>query len=177
MPNYRRVFIPGGTWFFTVNLLERHTALLTKNITQLRHAIFWTKRRMPFCIEAMVILPDHLHAVITLPPGDTNFPLRLRHIKSRFSKSLPKTEWLSGVRKKRGERGIWQRRFWEHHIRDERDFRNHVAYCYYNPVKHGLVQNIRDWPHSTIHRDVRAGRFEQDFEFTLDAHSKFGEKP
>ena len=113
MPNYRRVFIPGGTWFFTVNLLERRSKLLTENATSLRHAIFCTKRRLPFRIDALVILPDHLHAVVTLPPDDSNFPQRLRHIKSRFSKSLPKTEWLSGVRTKRGERGIWQRRYWE----------------------------------------------------------------
>ena len=105
MPNYRRVFIPGVTWFFTVNLLERHTAFLTKNITPLRHAIFWTKRRLPFRIEALVILPDHFHAVITLPPDGADFPTRIRLIKSRFSKSLSKTERLSAVRQKKGERG------------------------------------------------------------------------
>ena len=178
MPNYRRVFIPGGTCFFTVNLLERRQKLLTENVTVLKHALFWTKRRLPFRIEALVILPDHLHAVLTLPPDDANYPQRLRHIKSRFSKSLPKAEWLSGVRKKRGERGIWQRRYWEHYIRDERDFRNHVAYCYYNPVKHGHVTRIKDWPHSTYHRDVRVGRFESDF--MIDdwlKKSSFGEQP
>jgi putative transposase len=164
MSPYRRIFVPGGTWFFTVNLLERRTRLLTQNITPLRHAIFWTKRRLPFRIDALVVLPDHLHAVITLPPDDSNFPLRLRHIKSHFSRSLVKTEWLSTVRQKRGERGIWQRRYWEHYIRDKQDFRNHVAYCYYNPVKHGHVQSPRDWPHSTYLRDVRAGRFEADFQ-------------
>ncbi len=163
MPNYRRVFIPGGSYFFTVNLLERRTKLLTENIARLRHAIFWTKRHLPFRIDALVILPDHLHAVITLPPDDRNYPSRLRHIKKRFSRSLAKTEWLSSTRQKRGERGIWQRRYWEHYIRDDDDFRNHIDYCYYNPVKHGLVQSIRDWPHSTYHRDVRCGRFEEDF--------------
>ena len=127
MPNYRRVFVPGGTWFFTVNLLERRTKLLTENIAQLRHAIFWTKRHLPFRIDALVVLTDHLHAVVTLPPDDTNYPSRLRHIKKRFSRSLPKTEWLSSVRQKRGERGIWQRRYWEHYIRDEQDFRNHAG--------------------------------------------------
>ena len=176
MPNYRRVFVPGGTYFFTVNLLERRTNLLTETIENLRHAIFSTKRRWPFRIEALVVLPDHFHAVITLPPDDENFPLRIGQIKVRFSKSLPKTEWLSETRQKRGERGIWQRRSWEHYIRDEQDFRNHVAYCYYNPVKHGLVQRIGDWPHSTFHRDVRAGRFAPDFEIgDLAARKKFGE--
>ncbi|NOT71162.1 MAG: transposase [Hyphomicrobium sp.] len=165
MPNYRRVFIPGGTWFFTLNLLERRTKLLTENVTALRHAIFWTKRRMPFRIDALVILPDHLHMVITLPPDDADYPTRIRLIKARFSKSLPKTERLNAVREKKGERGIWQRRYWEHYIRDERDYRNHVAYCYYNPVKHGHAARIKDWPQSTFHRDVSAGRFEPDIEF------------
>jgi putative transposase len=165
MPNYRRVFNPGGTWFFTVNLLERRTKLLSVHVTALRHAIFWTKRRHPFRIDALVILPDHLHTVITLPPDDSDFPTRIRLIKSRFSKSLPKTERLSAVREKKGERGIWQRRYWEHYIRDERDLRNHVAYCYYNPIKHGYVTRLSDWPHSTYRRDVRAGRFEADTDF------------
>ena len=178
MPNYRRVFIPGGTSFFTVNLLERRTKVLTEHVAHLRHAIFWTKRRLPFRIDALVILPDHFHAIITLPPDDINYPSRLRHIKKRFSRGLAKTEWLSPVRQKRGERGIWQRRYWEHHIRDERDFNNHVAYCYYNPVKHGLVQNARDWPHSTYHRDVRVGRFEEDFQVANGAQKQnFGEEP
>lgn len=163
MPNYRRVFIPGGSYFFTVNLLERRAKLLTENIVLLRHAIFWTKRHLPFRLDALVILPDHLHAVVTLPSDDANYPSRLRHIKKRFSRGLEKTEWLNSTRQKRGERGIWQRRFWEHYIRDDDDFRNHIAYCYYNPVKHGLVQSMRDWPHSTYHRDVRCGRFEEDF--------------
>ena len=107
-----------------------------------------------------------------------NFASRLRHIKSRFSRRLPKTEWLSKTRVERAERGIWQRRFWQHNIRDERDFRNHVAYCYFNPVKHGLVQNMRDWPHLAFHRDVRAGRFPADFnpeDFSAD--DEFGEMP
>jgi putative transposase len=175
MPNYRRLFIPGGTWFFTVNLLERRQRLLTDSIGGLRLAIARTKRKYPFRIDALVILPDHLHAVITLPPGDSDFPTRIRLIKTGFAKSLPKTERLSAVRQEKGERGIWQRRYWEHYIRDERDFRNHVAYCYYNPVKHGHVQNVRDWPHSTYHRDVRAGRFESDWQISDADGDKFGE--
>ena len=162
MPNYRRVRIAGGTYFFTVNLLERRQRLLTKHIADLRRAIAWTKRRWPFRIEALVVLPDHFHAVIALPEGDANYAQRLRHIKGRFSRSLEKSEWLSSVREERGERGIWQRRFWEHYIRDDADFRNHIDYCYYNPVKHGLVENIADWPHSTYHRDVRCGRYRQE---------------
>jgi putative transposase len=175
MPNYRRVFIPGGSWFFTVNLLERRQKLLATYIQPLRLVIAKTKRTYPFRIEALVILPDHFHAVLTLPPGDSDFPTRIRLIKSRFAKALPKTERLSAVREKKRERGIWQRRYWEHYIRDERDLRNHVAYCYYNPVKHGLVTTPRNWPHSTYHRDVRAGRFEEDFDLARLRATNFGE--
>ena len=162
MPNYRRVFISGGSYFFTVNLLERRASLLTTHARELQTAIRWTKRRQPFRIDALVILPDHLHAVLTLPEGDANFPLRWRLIKGRFSRFLERTEWRSGVRVRRRERGIWQRRFWEHLIRDDQDFYNHVAYCYSNPVKHGLVSEAKDWPHSTYRRDLRAGIFEFD---------------
>lgn len=167
MPNYRRVFISGGTWFFTVNLLERDRTLLVDRIRDLRLAVYRVKRRHPFRIEAMVVLPDHLHAIWTLPPGESNFPLRWRLIRSAFSRSVPKTEWLSDVRVKRGERGIWQRRYWEHAIRDECDFNRHVAYCYYNPVKHGYVTTPAAWPHSTFHRDVRCGRQAADIDISL----------
>ena len=182
MPDYRRLFIAGGTYFFTVNLLERKQRLLTDNIVELRSAIARTKRRHPFRVEALVILPDHLHAILTLPPGDSNFPTRWRLIKTRFARSLPKVERLSSVRAAKGERGIWQRRFWEHCIRDERDFAQHVRYCYFNPVKHGYVARIEDWRHSTYHRDIRIGRFEQDFDFSrLDIAEtdgrEFGEEP
>lgn len=158
MPDYRRARVPGGTWFFTVNLLERRTSLLVDNIEWLNTSIRRTKRRHPFRIEALVVLPDHLHAILTLPEGDADFSMRWRLIRSAFSKSLPKTEWLSAVRKRRGERGVWQRRYWEHFIRDERDLAHHMAYCHFNPVKHRLVERIADWPHSTFHRDVRCGR-------------------
>ena len=140
MPNYRRAFVPGGCWFFTVNLLERRKALLVDNIDALRDAVEKTRRRYPFIIDAVVVLPDHIHAVWTLPPGDADFSLRWRLIKSRFAQALPKQERTSNVRKARGERGIWQRRFWEHLIRDEADYANHVEYCYINPMKHDWWQ-------------------------------------
>ena len=171
MPNYRRFFAPGGTWFFTITLPERETKLLSERHRELRHAIFWTKRRLPFRIDALVILPDHLHMVITLPPDDSDYPTRIRFIKFQFSKSMPKTERRSAVREKKGERGIWQRRYWEHYIRDERDFRNHIAYCYYNPIKHGYAARMSDWPHSTYKRDVRLGRIEPDFNFAESGFS------
>lgn len=167
MPNFRRVFIPGGTWFFTVNLLERDRTLLVDHVGELRHSIFRVKRRYPFRIEALVALPDHLHAIWTLPPGDSNFPLRWRLIRSAFSRTIPKDERRSEVRVRRGERGLWQRRYWEHSIRDQHDFKQHVAYCYLNPVKHGYVASPAAWPHSTIHRDVRCGRQQRDFDPSL----------
>jgi len=157
MPNYRRAFIPGGTWFFTVNLLDRGSSLLTENITRLGDAIRDTQTRFPFTIDAMVVLPDHLHAVLTLPEDDPDFSTRWRLIKTRFSKTIPATELINASRHARAERAIWQRRYWEHCIRDERDRDRHIDYCYINPVKHGLVAEVEDWPHSTFHRDVRRG--------------------
>jgi putative transposase len=130
MPNYRRAFVPGGRWFFTANLLDRRSGLLTAEIEALREATRWTQRRHPFRIDAFVVLPDHIHAIWTLPEGDADFSTRWRLIKIAFSKSIRKTEQLSKVRRQRGERGIWQRRFWEHLIRDDEDYRRHVEYCY-----------------------------------------------
>jgi putative transposase len=135
MPNYRRAFVPGGCWFFTVNLLERRNTLLVDHIDTLRDAMERTRNSYPFVIDAVVVLPDHLHAVWTLPPGDADFSLRWRLIKSRFAQALPKRERLSDARKARAERGIWQRRFWEHLIRDEADYARHVEYCYINSHK------------------------------------------
>src|SRR5882724_13621472 len=157
MPNYRRVFIPGGCWFFTVYLLERRNTLLVDRIDALRDAVERTRKDHPFIIDAFVVLPDHIHAIWTLPPEDADFSTRWRLIKSRFAKVLPKHERLSDVRKARGERGIWQRRFWEHLVSDETDYARHVEYCYINPVKHRLVARVCGWPHSSFHRDVRAG--------------------
>ena len=153
MPNYRRVFIPGGCWFFTVNLFHRDQRLLVDHTAEWDEAVRWTRARWPFEIDAWVTLPDHLHAIWTLPDGDTDFPMRWRHIKMRFSKVLPKTEASTASRQQRGERGIWQRRYWEHAIRDERDYRAHLAYCWFNPIKHGLVAQAEDWPLSSYHRD------------------------
>src|SRR4051812_26155325 len=139
MPNYRRAFVPNGCWFFTHNLLNRRETLLVDRVDALRSAFEQTRRKFPFEIAAIVVLPDHMHAVWTLPPDDADFSTRWRLIKTAFAKSLPKKERLSAVRKARNERGIWQRRFWEHLIRAEPDSPRHVDYCYFNPVKHGLV--------------------------------------
>ena len=164
MPNYRRVWLAGGTYFFTVNLLQRrHNDLLVREISALRAAVASTKLRHPFEIHAWVVLPDHLHCVIELPPGDADFATRWRLIKTHFSKSLPKSEFRTKTRERRRERGIWQRRYWEHLIRDERDYRAHVDYVHINPQKHGLVERVRDWPFSTFHRLVDQGLYPSDW--------------
>ncbi len=149
MPNYRRVWVPGGTYFFTVNLLERRRTLLTDHIDSLRNAFAQAKAARPFLMPAYVVLPDHLHCLWRLPPGDDDIATRWRHIKTTFSRSLPNTERLSERRRCKSERGIWQRRYWERLIRDEADYRLHFDYIHYNPVKHGHAATAADWPHSS----------------------------
>jgi putative transposase len=122
------------------------------------------------------VLPEHIHALWSLPAGDTDFSTRWRMIKSRFARSIPSDEPRSRVRQERGERGIWQRRFWEHLIKDEADYARHVEYCYINPLKHGLVRRVQDWPHSSFHRDVRAGIFPEDWAGETDLPGEFGER-
>lgn len=147
MPNYRRAWHPGGTYFFTANLLERGgNDLLGRHIDALRAAVRRVRRAHPFEMHGWVVLPDHLHCVIRLPPGDADFALRLRLIKISFSKTVPDAERRSAVRRRRSERGIWQRRFWERLVKDEADYRAHMDYVHFNPVKHGLAARVRDWP-------------------------------
>jgi putative transposase len=157
MSVYRRNRVPGGTFFFTVNLLDRGSDLLVRQIGLLREAVSHAREARPFHIDAWVVLPEHMHCIWTLPPGDTDYPARWRAIKSCFVRRIPKTEALSPTRLDKSERGIWQRRYWEHTIRDEHDYAIHVDYCYINPLKHGLVQSVPDWPYSSFHRDVRKG--------------------
>ena len=164
MPNYRRAWQPGGTYFFTVALLLRQgNDLLTQHVDLLRECVRSVRERHPFKIHAWVVLPDHLHCVIELPPGDADFATRWRLIKMGFSKALPHGEARSAVRARRGERGIWQRRFWEHLIRDEADFRAHMDYVHINPMKHGLVEHVADWPYSTFHGLVAQGVYARDW--------------
>ena len=158
MPDYRRAWHPGGTYFFTVNLLQRqNNDLLVRHIELLRRVVKSVRQRHPFEIHGWVVLPDHLHCVIELPANNADFATRWRLIKMGFSKALPLTESLSAVRIQRGERGIWQRRFWEHLICDERDYQAHMDYVHINPVKHGLVKQVADWPYSTFHGWVAKG--------------------
>jgi putative transposase len=141
MPDYRRNRVPGGTFFFTVNLLDRRSDLLVIQIDALRGAVRQVRARAPFHIDAWVVLPDHMHCLWTLPEGDADFPGRWRAIKKGFSKSLRDGEPRSPVMIRRGERGIWQRRYWEHTIRHEQDFATHFDYVHFNPVKHGFVEH------------------------------------
>ena len=147
---YRRVRVAGGCYFFTVALADRKSDLLVKRVDLLREAIKIVKVKHPFEINAMVVLPEHLHALWTLPEGDDNFSIRWMLIKRYFSMSLPKTENIRATRMHKRERGIWQRLFWEHCIRDERHFLNHMEYIHQNPVKHGYVSEAEDWPYSSI---------------------------
>ena len=177
MTDYRRCFVPGGSYFFTVNLADRSQRLLVEHIHLLRRAIRETRREYPFIIDAMVVLPDHLHAIWTLPTGDANYSKRWQTLKTRFSRDLPKTEPRSASRLSKGERGIWQRRFWEHFIRDENDWRHHMDYIHYNPVKHGHVEKVIDWPHSTFHFHMRAGVYLADWAVgdCINKDGEFGE--
>src|SRR5690606_692570 len=148
--DYRRAYVEGGCYFFTVALEDRKSDLLVRHIEILRAAVKYVKERHPFTINAMVVLPEHLHCIWTLPEGDCDYAKRWALVEIDVSKRLPKTECISASRVKKGERGIWQRRFWEHVIRDERDYLNHIDYIHINPVKHGYVQNPSDWPYSSI---------------------------
>ncbi len=138
MTEYRRVKLEGATYFFTVNCAERHgNHLLVDSINLLRQIFRKVKSEHPFEIDAMVVLPEHLHCIWTLPPGDADYQTRWALIKAGFSRAIPVGERRSMSRIKRGERGIWQRRYWEHLIRDNQDFEQHVDYIHWNPVKHG----------------------------------------
>ena len=163
MSNYRRMWVPGGTYFFTVNLLERHRQLLVDRIGDLRTAFRAAHAARPFEVLAIVILPDHLHCLWRLPPGDFDNANRWAQIKAGFSRRLPMDEHRSARHIARRERGIWQRRYWEHLIRDENDLRRHVEYIHFNPVKHGCAVRALDWPHSSFHRWVERGEYPADW--------------
>ena len=154
---YRRTYQPNGSYFFTLALASRSSNTLVCHIDKLRTAVAAVKRAHPFNIEAMVVLPDHLHAIWTLPDGDCNYPMRWSLIKSGFSRQLPRGEPRSVSRVGKRERGIWQRRYWEHCVRDQKDLQAHIDYIHYNPVKHGYVARVCDWPYSSFHQYVRRG--------------------
>lgn len=174
---YRRADVAGGTYFFTVNLAERKRTLLVDHVDRLREAIRLVKKAHPFHIDAMVILPDHLHALWTLPEWDADFAMRWALIKAGFSRQLPGGERRNKSRVSKGERGIWQRRYWEHLIRDDSNRARHVDYIHYNPVKHGYVQRVTDWPYSSFHRYVKRGLYSENWAGNVmdDKCNEFGE--
>ncbi len=171
MPDYRRARVRGGTYFFTLATAGR-APILTDCVELLGRALKQCRRRYPFEQTALVVLPDHLHALWTLPADDADFSLRWAAIKRAFT-----VEYLAGgnpestvsrSRRAHRDRGVWQRRFWEHCVRDEADLTAHLHYIHYNPVKHGLVACPHAWPHSTFHRLVRAGWYEPDWACACD---------
>jgi putative transposase len=175
--NYRRNAIPGGSFFFTVNLADRRSELLTDKIVLLRSAFRLVAKDHPFALDAVVILPEHLHCVWTLPVGDADFATRWRLIKAEFSKHIAPGERLSPSRIAKGERGIWQRRYWEHTLRDERDYARHCDYIHFNPVKHGYASRAGDWPFSSFNKFVRLGVYPSDWGGSkVDDDLKCGER-
>jgi putative transposase len=181
MSNYRRLRISGGSYFFTLSLYDRRSAVLTDApvLAALRAAIVQTRGTRPWTIDAWVLLPDHLHCIWTLPPGDTDYSARWSAIKRLTSQAvrLPQAQPASASRLRRRESNLWQRRFWEHCIRDEEDFARHLDYVHWNPVKHGLVARAADWPWSSLHRWIGLGVYPADWGLAEDqeAGSDHGE--
>ena len=163
MSRYRRSLAAGGTFFFTATLADRRSRLLVEHIERLRHAWRITQSRYPFETIAVCILPDHLHAVWSLPDGDADFGRRWSAIKRLFSSGLCAAPTRSASKIAKREKGIWQRRFWEHQILDDVDLERHVDYVHFNPVKHGLVGRVSAWPYSSFHRHVARGVLPKDW--------------
>jgi len=157
MSDYRRLHVPGGTYFFTVALAMRGDDLLLSRIGELRAAYGDALREMPVRTRAIVVLPDHLHAVWTLPEGDSDFPTRWKRIKREFTLRVGQTRPRSASKHAKGEAGLWQRRYWERCIRDEAEMDDVLRYVWANPVKHGFVRRAVDWPYSSVHHEIRAG--------------------
>ena len=174
MPNYRRMLVPGGTYFFTVTLADRSTRTLVEHIDTLRRAFKLTWQELPFRTDAIVVLPEHLHCIWSLPAGDANYSFRWQRIKARFT---------YGCRREMGARmnpaslpALWQRRFWEHLLRDEDDFARHVDYIHFNPVKHGHATRASLWPYSSIHQYVRKGIVPADWAGDREIDGLVGER-
>jgi len=173
---YRRANAAGGTYFFTVNLADRSSHLLVEKVDVLRESVRLVKDQHPFEIVAWVVLPDHLHAIWTLPPSDADFSTRWMLIKAGFSRRVEPGELIRASRRRKGERGIWQKRFWEHQIRDDEDLERHVDYVHINPVKHAHVSRASDWPYSSIHRYIRSGDLLPDWAVSPEVVLSGGER-
>jgi REP-associated tyrosine transposase len=183
MPEYRRIKVKGGTYFFTVATHGRRPILTHDQVRgALREGIQEVRQSVPFSIDAWVLLPDHLHAIWMLPENDDNFASRWAVIKRIVSKRCAALDGIGGSiidsQGKRGENRVWQRRFWDHLIRDEKDLQSHLDYIHWNPVKHDYVKRVIDWPHSTFHRFVAKGIYPPDWGGVSDEETvdmKFGE--
>lgn len=167
---YRRAFVPGGTFFFTVVTADRKPVFAEqKNVAALRDAFRTIRLRRPFTLDAGVVLPDHLHCIWTLPPGDADFATRWRLVKTWFTKHCD-SDTSSGyatltrpTRTSKCEQAVWQHRYWEHMVRDDADYPRHVEYIHFNPVKHGYVKAPMDWPYSSFRLYVKAGIYPPDW--------------
>ena len=181
MSRYRRANTSGATWFFTVVTYRRRRFLCDEDVrVALREAITKVREQYPFNIDAWVLLPDHLHAIWTLPPGDAGFSVRWQQIKRivtrRCAARLHRDAWMTASKIKHREFTLWQRRYWEHQIRDAADFERHMDYLHYNPAKHRLVTQVADWPYSSFHRHVAAGIYGAHWAMTSTPDSnEFGD--
>ena len=168
MPDYRRWYVPGGTYFFTVVVEQRRHILCDEMAHRCLHeAIATIRAKRPIELVAFVLLPEHFHTVWTLPQGDSNYPTRLRRIKEEFTQSYlahgGSEAPRSHSKEEKNERGVWQRRYWEHTVQNEEDLKRCVDYIHWNPKKHGYVTNVRDWPWSSFHRYVELGEYTRDW--------------
>jgi putative transposase len=163
---YRRAFLPGASYFFTLVTERRRPILASASAVEvLRSAFRSVRKTRPFEVDAIVVLPDHLHCIWTLPPGDADFSTRWRLIKTRFTKQCDPAlrAEANSARAAKCEQAVWQHRYWEHLLRDETDYTRHVEYIHYNPVKHGLVSSAMEWPYSSFRRYVAAGVYPPDW--------------
>ncbi|MFN5951300.1 MAG: REP-associated tyrosine transposase [Pirellulaceae bacterium] len=172
MPDYRRLMVPGGIYFLTVVTKNRFPYFQNSGACEiLKQSWLKTMKEMPFHNLASVLLPDHFHCLWILPPGDTKFSKRIGRIKSRFTIAWLRQDGFESVvsesNSKHGNRGIWQRRFWEHLIRDEKDLESHFDYIHYNPVKHGYVSQSIDWKYSTFMNYVESGHYDSTWGTTV----------
>jgi len=181
MSHYRRANTPGASYFFTVVAYRRQPILCDAPIrAALRNTIHEVRNRRPFVVDAWVLLPDHLHCLWTLPPGDADFATRWSLTKRRVSvacnRRYRQEAWLTASKKKHRESTLWQRRYWEHQIRNETDFARHVDYIHYNPVKHSLSRTPQAWPYSTVHRYIETGMVPADWgACPIPIEGEFGE--
>lgn len=162
MVHYRRNRVAGATYFFTVTLADRRSRVLTDHVDILRGVFRRVRAARPFEMVVMVVMPEHLHTVWTLPEGDADYSGCWKAIKAGFTHEL-RRGGMELARNAKGEYDLWQRRFWEHTVRDEADLARHADYIHYNPVKHGLVERVKDWPWSSFHRYVRQGLLPEDW--------------